>query len=68
MQAAVSIGEYLTGDYEPDCDYVDGVLEERNLGESNHAGFQRSGSSIPNRCAPKFVTPVDSMRYENACS
>ena len=32
----VSVEEYLRGDYEPDCDYVDGVLEERHLGERDH--------------------------------
>lgn len=38
--ALVSIHEYLTADYEVDCDYVDGVIEERNLGENDHAGLQ----------------------------
>lgn len=36
----VSIGEYLSTDYSPDCDYVDGVVEERNLGEYDHARLQ----------------------------
>jgi len=38
--ALVSIGEYLSTDYSPDCDYVDGVIEERNLGEFDHAHLQ----------------------------
>ena len=29
----VSVEEYLKTVYEPDCEYVDGVVEERNLGE-----------------------------------
>ena len=29
----VSVEEYLHSDPQPDVDYVDGVLEERNLGE-----------------------------------
>ncbi len=33
----VSLDEYLRTDYEPDCDYVDGELEERNLGEQEHS-------------------------------
>ncbi len=33
----VSLEEYLRTDYEPDCDYVDGELEERNLGEKEHS-------------------------------
>lgn len=36
----VPIQEYLTTDYEPDCDYVDGVVEERNLGERQHSELQ----------------------------
>ena len=31
---------YLTTTYEPDCDFVDGVLEERNVGEGLHARLQ----------------------------
>jgi Uma2 family endonuclease len=37
---SISVEEYLKSDYQPDCDYVDGVLEERNLGEYNHARLQ----------------------------
>jgi hypothetical protein len=29
----VSVEEYFATSYRPDCDYVDGVIEERNLGE-----------------------------------
>lgn len=36
----ISVEEYLASSYEPDCDYVDGQLEERNLGERYHARFQ----------------------------
>jgi hypothetical protein len=36
----VSLNEYLTTDYEPDCDYVDGELEERNVGEKEHSIVQ----------------------------
>jgi Uma2 family endonuclease len=36
----VSIQEYLTSAFSPDCDYVDGVIEERNLGELDHASLQ----------------------------
>jgi Uma2 family endonuclease len=36
----ISEEEYLNSDYEPDCDYVDGHLEERNLGERDHAFLQ----------------------------
>jgi Uma2 family endonuclease len=38
--ALVSVEEYLSSSYEPDCDYVDGVLEERNWGEWDHSRLQ----------------------------
>ncbi len=36
----VSVEEYLSTAYRPDCDYVDGVLEERNVGEWDHSSVQ----------------------------
>jgi Uma2 family endonuclease len=36
----VSVEEYLHSDPQPDVDYVDGVLEERNLGEVDHADLE----------------------------
>jgi Uma2 family endonuclease len=36
----ISVSEYLHTSYHPDCDYVDGVIEERNLGELDHATVQ----------------------------
>jgi Uma2 family endonuclease len=37
----VPVEEYLTTFYRPDCDYVDGVVEERNVGENDHAHLQK---------------------------
>jgi Uma2 family endonuclease len=36
----VSVNEYLSTSYRPDCDYVDGVVLERNLGEYDHGRLQ----------------------------
>ena len=36
----VSVREYLTTSYRPDCDYVDGRVEERNVGEYDHGYLQ----------------------------
>jgi len=36
----VSVEEYLSTVYEHDCEYVDGVIEERDLGEFEHAYVQ----------------------------
>jgi Uma2 family endonuclease len=38
--------EYLRTSYEPDCDYVGGRLEERNLGEYEHSGVQTTIATI----------------------
>jgi len=36
----ISVSEYLKSSYRPDCDYVDGRVEERNVGEHDHAALQ----------------------------
>lgn len=36
----VSVEEYLSTSYEPDCEYEDGVIVERNLGEFEHSFLQ----------------------------
>lgn len=36
----VPVGVYLNSSYEPDAEYVEGVIEERPMGEWNHANWQ----------------------------
>lgn len=36
----ISVEEYLKTVYRPDCDYVDGVVEERKSGERDHSDIQ----------------------------
>jgi Uma2 family endonuclease len=36
----VSLDEYLSTVYDPDCEYVDGELIERNMGEFDHSALQ----------------------------
>jgi hypothetical protein len=38
--ASISLTEYLNTDYEPDTDYVEGMLEERNVGRRRHSETQ----------------------------
>jgi hypothetical protein len=38
----VSLETYLTTSYEPDVDYVDGMLEDRNVGEYDHNVVQQA--------------------------
>ncbi len=42
----VSVEEYLSTVYEHDCEFVDGVIEERDLGEFEHAWLQSFLGSI----------------------
>jgi hypothetical protein len=35
-----SVNEYLNTSYSPDCDFVDGRIEGRNVGEHDHAALQ----------------------------
>lgn len=38
--ALVPLSEYLETSYRPDCDYLDGELLERNVGERDHSRLQ----------------------------
>jgi len=46
LDKPVSVEEYLSTIYEHDCEYVDGVIEERDLGEFEHAWLQSFLGSI----------------------
>jgi Uma2 family endonuclease len=37
----ISVEEYLRTSYRPDCDYVDGEVLERNVGEKDHSSLQK---------------------------
>ena len=39
-ETLISVEQYLATSYRPDCDYVDGRIEERNLGEWDHSSLQ----------------------------
>jgi Uma2 family endonuclease len=39
-KALASVEEYLHTSYRPDCDYVDGEIVERNVGEKGHGKCQ----------------------------
>ena len=36
----VPVDEYIATNYDPDCDYVDGELVDRNVGEKDHSKVQ----------------------------
>jgi Uma2 family endonuclease len=68
---AVSIEEYLHTSYEPDCDYVDGELVERNVGEFRHSllqlilsgWFRDLGRRLPIRAGTELRMRVSSRRF-----
>ncbi len=46
----VSVNEYLSTTYRPDCDYVDGRVVERNVGELDHSSLMaRAGAALFSR-------------------
>ena len=66
----VSVEEYLRTSYRPDCDYVDGEVEERNLGELDHATIQsflsylfRSRSEWNVHVFPEYRVQVAPTRF-----
>jgi Uma2 family endonuclease len=67
---AVSLDLYLHSVYEPDCDYVDGHLQERNLGEFDHGDLQsqlvylfRLNASWGVRCVVEVRLQVKATRF-----
>ena len=40
ISALIPVSEYLSTSYDPDCDYVDGQVQERNVGEEDHSDLQ----------------------------
>jgi Uma2 family endonuclease len=61
----ISVEEYLASDYEPDCDYVDGRVEERNLGEYSHSKLQmRVGSYLLAHYGPQGIEVLPELRVQ----
>jgi Uma2 family endonuclease len=63
----VSVEEYLSTSYHPDCEYDDGVVEERNLGEIEHAYLQTLlGTLFTNKAAEWKVFAFTEQRVQIA--
>lgn len=60
----ISVEEYLASSYEPDCDYVDGYIEERNLGERPHSKLQGLLVIILTRQAPPDFDVLPEVRVQ----
>jgi len=52
---SVSVEEYLNTSYRPDCDYLEGELLERNVGEWDHSRLQ--GLAGPPPAGPIVIQP-----------
>ena len=47
LPALVSVEEYLRTAYRPDCDYVDGIVEDRNVGGDGVLRTQNPEIAVP---------------------
>jgi Uma2 family endonuclease len=61
----VTVEEYLSTVFEHDCEYVDGAIEERDMGEFEHSFLQLFlGSIFMAHRADWGVTPVSEQRIQ----
>jgi Uma2 family endonuclease len=68
---AVSVDQYLRRSYRPDCDYVDGEVIERNVGEFQHSMIQgilirmlyECARLLPIRVVPELRMRVSPTRF-----
>ena len=58
----ISIEEYLASSYEPDMDFVDGVLEDRNVGEFDHGDLQGQIIYLLKQAGFRFTVPELRLR------
>ena len=78
MQATlVPVEEYLRTNYDPDCEYVDGQIVERNLGEKPHSRIQGNlilrlsarAKELGMEVLPEQRVQVSKRRFQNSgCS
>ncbi len=67
----VTAGEYLATSFDPDCDFVDGVIEERQVGLKDHSALQnaiqiwfwQARARLQVRAFPEWRIKVSSNRY-----
>ncbi len=65
IASGVSLEEYLRTEYEPDCDYVDGVLEDRNVGKKKHSRMQGRLVEILSPLAARYgLEPLPEQRLQ----
>jgi Uma2 family endonuclease len=65
----IPVSEYLATSYDPDCDYIDGEVQERNMGEGPHSLLQSALLAIfyANRRTWK-ATPLPEQRVQTSAT
>jgi Uma2 family endonuclease len=59
----ISVDEYLRTSFDPDCDFVDGAVLERNVGKKKHGLAQmRIGNWFLNHQAKLQLEPISELR------
>jgi Uma2 family endonuclease len=61
----ISVEEYLSSAYDPDMDYVDGELEDRSVGEKDHAKLQLRMVRLLDSLGGWFVTIETRMKVSS---
>jgi Uma2 family endonuclease len=62
---AISVEQYLNTTYSPDCEYLDGEVVERNVGEKDHSRLQISlGSYLFTREKQWGITALTEQRVQ----
>ena len=65
FEKSISVEEYLSTVFEHDCEYVDGAIEERNVGELEHSFLQLFlGSIFMNRRAEWGIVAFSEQRIQ----
>ncbi|MGB8260491.1 MAG: Uma2 family endonuclease [Terracidiphilus sp.] len=67
----VPLEEYLRGSWSPDAEYIDGQIEERNMGENDHSAWQKAvvfwfetqAAQAGIRVRPELRVQVDAYTY-----
>jgi Uma2 family endonuclease len=59
----ITLDEYMNTSYSPDCEYIDGVVVERNVGRGKHAYTQlKLGIKLTEQTEPKKLIVVVEQR------
>jgi Uma2 family endonuclease len=57
--APIPVSEYLATLYRPDCDFVDGEVQERNVGELDHSDLQFAVAKLLDKMGPEWHIRVN---------